>query len=648
MSAADHQQAHGNPNMKHPVLFTLGTPCAGWTGLARSLLGERLALPAFVQWHDVAVRDAQPPEAKSLDELRRSRPPNVTPALVAQLQAMFPMGKPTAGGCDTRSVWTLDALDAAVPRAAYLVFIESPAVMLARRLTKGDDGDPRRWLAQWCFGTERLLRAAHRNTSQHLLVVTQEADRRPAAVAHLVADRFGIDLNPSATAPATTIDPVALALADLLVRSDGAAPALLEEALASCTPLGAEPADLRLSADDADAAVAGLRALHKRSATNAAVAPAPAPAPVATSATADASAIDRLKSENELLLDQLQQVQQELVKLHQQTRKAVAAPPAPVWPPVLSVEKIAVNNARDAPPHRELNVVFRRVEFGTLKAPELLVRLVEHHGRAGIAVFDLAGGTSALTARHSSGKEGGRSYHLMIPSDSSHRERLDSLTTTDWLLVQSLVGHIGRTLQATQPAKARWISVAGRLGQELDALPALLRHDGTKATRGESTAGEPLLQLRLDHIVCAGREAPELRLRWRLPRHPGSGLATSTVELLRSPAMQTEALLPSWPIGDDGTPAEALALSFAPGNGGPLAASATSSSDRTFLLGLLRTLPSIAAALPDDSIPAGWTAAELASASAAMPDKAASLWTPPRWRRVAQALIGRRSPATMS
>lgn len=652
---------------KNDVLFTVGTPYAGWTDLARALLGGPLAMPEFSRWLDDVLRDAPTEQARTAYAGGAIAP---TPARISPLQSLFAGRGDVAGGCDPRGVWVLDLLDAAVPAACYLIWIESPATMLARQLAQRDDGDPRRWLATWCTGTERLLRLAQRRPERCLLVVAQEAALRPAAVAHRVADRFGITLELPPPLPAVAIDPVAHALADLMVRSDPAAAALLEEVLASCTPLGDEPADLRLTAQDAIASISGLRALRKAATAAAAppppaAKPAPVPPPTAAipvpaKAAAKPAASDTplppsgqpLAGESDLLLEQIEQLQRELIDAHRQaTRKATAgtavaakASAQRAWPPQLSAERLVLQGFRDKGPFRELNAVLRKLEFGGRKAPELMLRLVEHHGRAGIAVFDPAGGASILEAQPASGQEAGRSYHLIVPADAAHRDRLATWSATDWLLLRALVERFGDVLKAARPMRSRWVAIAGRLLQELDALPARLRCDGVQASAGEAVDGDPVVLLQLRSASCAGRSAPVLHLRWRLPADPGRGIERSAIDLVRAPEGHEEAWLPCWPIADGGSAAPALPLSAPDGSVAPAIAGAHE-ADRAFLIGLLRGLPRAVAALPEGALPAGWSAAALARASESLPATVAARWAPPRsWKDVARALAGRRLP----
>lgn len=645
------------------VLFTLGTPYAGWTDVARALLGPNLALPGFSRWIDEALREAPSAESRIPGG---GALPTPTAARVAPLQALFAAGE-GAGGCDARACWVLDLLEAAFPSAAYLIWIESPAAMLARLLVQRDDGDPRRWLDTWCAGTERLLRAAHRRPERCLLVVASEGAWRPAAVAHRVADRFGITLQVPPPLPAVAIDPVAHALADLMVRSDPVAANLLEEAIATCTPLGDDPADLRLTAKDAIAAISGLRSLRRlpsprASAPAARAAPVAPVAPVALDAAAAAvvtsqapapkepSSASANENENELLIDQIEQLQKELVEAHRQSsRKADAAKsagPAPGhagWSPQLSLEKLVLQGFRDKGPFREMNAVLRRVEFGSRKAPELMARLVEHHGRVGVAVFDLAGGESILDARDISGQEAGRNFRLIVPADAAHRERLVTWNASDWLLLRAIVERFYSELRSARPVRSRWVTIAGRLLQELDALPARLRYDAVLATAGEPIAGDPVVGLELQRISCAGRSAASLHLRWRLPSHRSQGIERSAIELVRGPQGHEEALLPCWPIEENGAAAPSLPLTSADERVVP-AVAAAHEADRAFLLSLLCGLPRVVATLPEAALPPGWSPTDLARASEELPAKVAAQWAPPRnWRALARALAGRRA-----
>lgn len=255
--------------MSVSILFTVGTPLGRWAEQAAALLaglsaGPQLALPAFTSWHD------------GLDW--SDGPTRVEPAAAALAGfAALPGVGETApagpwGGVDARACWTLESLRQCFPRAAYLVWVESPALGLATALDTGTADGPDQWLATWRAGAQRLASLIQRDPESCWVVDAGEAIRHPQVWQASCSARFGLDPQPADALPfvapsVDAADPLSLALAWALVSADAAVQALYAELQASCAVLPIEAAFSAVSAVgvELDGAAALSRLLQLRS-----------------------------------------------------------------------------------------------------------------------------------------------------------------------------------------------------------------------------------------------------------------------------------------------------------------------------------------------------------------------------------------------
>jgi hypothetical protein len=329
--------------------------------------------------------------------------------------------------------------------------------------------------------------------------------------------------------------------------------------------------------------------------------------------------------EGQALRGQLHQVQAALELQHQATLRLderlpyhLAAGQAGV-----SVAGVALGAAHDTPPHRGLDVELTAVTSGDAPAFTLPARLVEHHGRAGLVIFQCPG--LPLPPERVSGREGDRPFMLVMPGDAASVPLLGALGARDWILVNTVAAQIDKALRVDPAAAPRWRAVSRRLRQGLDALPHPLRYDRVQAAPLAKGAG---LKLRFDGVECGGRVFSGLDLCYR-PQGAGGVL-----ELLARPDAPEGPPLDGWPVGDDGSLAASMA--FTVGTAGARAArrqqwAGLLPADRELLLALLAALP-------------GATAQAGAAAAVPLPGLHAQALhdlQPSALRRLARALRGR-------
>jgi hypothetical protein len=600
--------------MTHTTLLTLGTPFGQWPSVAKSFLDECLLDPAIAKWHQDVV-GAPLPEVNGTNVLDALLGVKIDPVMLKRLQALRPTHSLCWGGCDVRLSWTGHAMAQLLPDAKFLIWVEHPARPLAHWLPAAGRADPAVALAIIQSSLQGMVNLVHRHRSRCLVVYADEAAAHPEALVGRLKDWLGLDRGKVALPAPLAHDPLNLLLSEQLIAS---CPRLLrdyERLYASCTPLvesdeppAAQPARLALEAIEAHQHLVRAAGAQR---------------------------------DGELLLVQLHQVQDELEHYYLAYRGLEAAQDGTGTPPIANkMARIEIGIERDTPPHRELSLVLHDLQVDDRNLDRLHVRLVEHHGRAGLVLLQPRQAPAPLAAWEPSGSEGELSFVLLIPTDDHGRQRLQRMGASDWRTTESAVRSIERALDegsASAPS-SRWANVARRLTQQLADLPARFRFDRVDAVPDPQAAGAFIATF--GNVSFGSRHVAEVRLRWR-PRAEQADPAS--VELLR-PAGGEVPLPASWPVDAAGAWLTAWPLPLAGASRAALAVAWRSMgrTEREFLFGLLDALPAAATAAAHHGHGATVGHADELVTAAAMPLRAAyRLFHGGRLRRVAQAARGR-------
>lgn len=251
-----------------------------------------------------------------------------------------------------------------------------------------------------------------------------------------------------------------------------------------------------------------------------------------------------LQSDAELAALQLEQAQEELVAMHGRSVRAAAGVPA------VLADAMRILDTVDRPPHRHLHVDLRRARVGARRWHGLEVRIVEHHGRPGLAVFGTGQAPEPIAAWQPSGREQQREYMLFVPSDEAGRRNLATLGASDWQLVVGVVDLLVLQLRRTEgDIGKRWLDVARRLQADLRGLEARLRYDGCTSTPAEGAGSARLVEF--SESFFGAQALGHVRLRWDPAQAELAWLAPdgdAPVPLAMWPADATAAMAPAFPI----------------------------------------------------------------------------------------------------
>ncbi len=327
----------------------------------------------------------------------------------------------------------------------------------------------------------------------------------------------------------------------------------------------------------------------KRGAESALCAAKAGPDPVRLEAQLSAA-----RDECELLTLQTNQVQLELVRVHEEKVRLEREAKARILLPGLdgvSIGEVRVVGERDTPPHREVSFAVRDVRAGSRHISEATVRLVEHWGRPGLAVFADESGSSLFEAWRECGREDGRPYMLLVHGEEPTQQLLDTMGTFDWQLIQALAARFRQSFDAPETdVSPVWRSLAQRLLTSLQEQPARLRHEDVRVMPiAQSSPEVARWGLVLEHASYRGRTWPRFTLQWRASGpHP-------SIELVRDE--ESGPPLVTWPAGEDGLPVRALRLPIGDDPYAPEVRAAWDlliGADKAFVAEVLNLLPILA------------------------------------------------------
>jgi hypothetical protein len=297
---------------------------------------------------------------------------------------------------------------------------------------------------------------------------------------------------------------------------------------------------------------------------------------------------------NELLTLQVRQLQSELARIAEELTHTDRARKTPIHrtrSDATEIAEISVTGERDTPPYREISFVARGVRVGSRTHSDVEIRLVEHRGRPGIAIFGRGDGGQLFEAWRESGREDGCPYMLLVDEEEFAREVLDAMGALDWQLLRHFISAIRDVLNGPDSdASLSWRRLARRLQSWQEESPPRLRHRGVQviplAKDEPSTACWAIV---LSGACYRDRTWERLTLHWT----PGGQSPKIAVAY---DADNGPPLL-SWPLDDCGTPANALVLptkNFASEPEVWRAWEYVSSPDKAFLSNLLNVFPLLA------------------------------------------------------
>jgi len=264
----------------------------------------------------------------------------------------------------------------------------------------------------------------------------------------------------------------------------------------------------------------------------------------------------------------------------------------------------------DTGDHRHLEFSLATLVVGSRTVSNLHLRLLQHLGRPGMALFATADGSPILGQWETHGEELGRAFMLVVPSDTRGEALLSRMGTTDWRLVRTLARAVALEISSGyEDLPTAWRTAASRLNGQLEALPARLRYDTLSAQAGPSDGPSIAIDVSMVDVLFGSTSLGDVGLRWWPSRNGSEGRLAM---LARADA--AELPMGSWPVQNGGL-LEAEYIVPLGGRWSAAAWAALPGRDKEVLLCLLDALPEAARHAPDEAIPAGWTREGLGEAA---------------------------------
>jgi hypothetical protein len=177
---------------------------------------------------------------------------------------------------------------------------------------------------------------------------------------------------------------------------------------------------------------------------------------------------------------------------------------------------------KNEPPHCQVDYIFENVVLFERRWSRLEVRLVEHHGRAGLAIFLPRDNQPPLHHWKPTGQEPGRDFMLLVPNDRPSKEHLVGAPASDLLLVRGAITHIlGHLALHGGNGVSGWILAARRLLQELDELPERVHYDSVKTSCTQEN-GSLTLEFDLVKSLFQGQCVSNFLFAWKPSKGGGS------------------------------------------------------------------------------------------------------------------------------
>jgi len=129
--------------------------------------------------------------------------------------------------------------------------------------------------------------------------------------------------------------------------------------------------------------------------------------------------------------------------------------------------------------YKHINCYFTGISHLQRNLPHLKIRIINHHGNAGVVIFKPENNSNAFYHWVGSGQENGNEFMLIIPRHLNGRKYLLGATTNDLFLIRSAILFALEDLCVTNNSGQNhfWISQCRFLLSDIEDLPLRLHYD---------------------------------------------------------------------------------------------------------------------------------------------------------------------------
>jgi hypothetical protein len=510
-----------------PVTILTGTPGRGWHALAESLgrTTPRPLLEDFLACHQEHEAGTTPTMASEPQTWRARSVAGAPSSLLQKLEDLIPR---ISQRSEPVVLWSplaaplLPLWLQRLPDARVIVFCESPGQSIAGSLLSevgSATHEPQALLSEWDTASEALLAARQANGARVVFLDYEECSARPELLAAWLR---GQSLGEPSAPPDEDKDSLratVAVIANSLAESRPQTPILWQEMQASCQPLDpswpslVRTSSLQFAIEAAINNESALRQLREQTAERELHLDALQVANKALRQDIDALSRKHTAT-SETLLHELQTAFHESETFFERLLKNEGA----MGQTTLTADKISYGYVCEDEPHKHLDVHFETARLLSDSWPALRLRIVQHSGRAGVALFQPAdcGDRRPLHPWQPTGEEDGIPLVLLMPRDRPCAALLGKLPGKDIFLLRELVLAALRHMSAhglPSEAKTDWAAVGREFLAELDDLPKHLHYDCLDAVP-EQNKDNKSIYFNIYNVYYRGRLIPNLGFRW--------------------------------------------------------------------------------------------------------------------------------------
>jgi hypothetical protein len=231
--------------------------------------------------------------------------------------------------------------------------------------------------------------------------------------------------------------------------------------------------------------------------------------------------------------------------------------------------KVRLDEVRKQQPHRHLHFTLEGLMLGESGPWDLEVRLVDHHGRAGLVFFpptSEAGGGDPFSNWPTDGSENGRPYVLYLAGDKNSMTRLRAAKTAAVLAAEIASLSITQALREDEDFQISrslttgevefWLLAAERVRSSLKEASERLHYDDVRCKPTKEP--KQSIKFTLVNPLRCGRSYDRFAIVW----HGALESAAKLRQLTFINAPGKAPIFQSWPLDEQGLPARDVTIDF--------------------------------------------------------------------------------------
>ncbi|MFN4115622.1 MAG: hypothetical protein ACK4F7_03870, partial [Inhella sp.] len=196
-----------------------------------------------------------------------------------------------------------------------------------------------------------------------------------------------------------------------------------------------------------------------------------------------AAELEAQRARGQQMLVDIHRLQDALYDEHELAQGLAARAELGAEPLLARLRRLHPVGESTTPPHLGLDLWLEALQLGDRQVERQSLRLVQHHGRAGLALFRADGDPALLSSWQPQGREDAGEFMLLVPEDEPGQQRLAQFPTSDWLRLQALLALLRAELLLEPGLRdTRWPGVALQLQRLLAEMAPRLRYDGLQVS----------------------------------------------------------------------------------------------------------------------------------------------------------------------